>query len=150
MIITIVIISILAISGIAALINKIPPFRICPICAGVAGTWFWLLIGIHLNLLKNENWKLITAILMGGSVVGIAYQIAKRLGPRKSEVLFKALFIPVGFIAVYGLLGSLWIIFVPAILFLAVLAALFIKSPAGTVKTNESVEEIKKRMEDCC
>ena len=150
MTIAVVTASIFAVAGIAWLANKLLPFRICPICAGVAGAWLWMLTGIYSGLLITENWQLITAILMGGSVVGIAYQIAKLLPPRRSEVLFKTLFIPAGFITVYGLLEALWIIFVSAILFLAVLVALFIRSPAGTVKTSESVEEIKKRMENCC
>lgn len=150
MVLVITIISIFSIAFAAWLAGKILPFRICPVCAGVAGTWLWLLAGIYLNLLKTENWQLIIAVLMGGSVVGVAYQTAKRLLSSKSEVLFKALFIPSGFVAVYGLLMYWWLLFYAAIVFSAILALLFLRKRGNEKAANKRVEEIKKRMEDCC
>ena len=59
--------------------NRFLPFKICSVCAGVAGTWMWLLAGIFLG---HEIDPLIPAVLMGGSVVGIYYQIKDKLLPR--------------------------------------------------------------------
>ncbi len=151
MIIATITVSIFAIAGAAWLANKILPFGICPVCAGVAGTWLWMLAGIFTNNLQPAIYTLPIAILMGGSVVGIAYQIAKMLSARKSEVLFKMLFIPAGFIAVYSFLSYLWFVLVPALVFLAIVAWAFLRG-VGDDKTikGKMVGELEKKMEDCC
>lgn len=151
MIIATVIISIFVISGTAALINKILPFRICPICAGVAGTWLWIFGGMFVGVLPASNFQLPTAILMGGSVVGIAYQIERRLFAGRSEILFKLFFIPVGFIAVYGLLLSRYALAGSAIAILAMIALLFLKTRIGKEPDKDKrIKEIEKQMENCC
>lgn len=154
----IVIGSIFAIAGIAWLANKILPlrfrsgraFRICPICAGVAGTWLWMLGGMFIGVLPASNFQLLTSILMGGSVVGIAYQIEKRLLAGYT-MLFKLLFIPAGFIAVYSFLSYRWFVLVPAMVFLAIVAWGFLNG-AGNDKNRKgkAVGELEKKMEDCC
>lgn len=151
MIIAIVIISIFAIFGITMLANKILPFRVCPICAGVAGTWLWMFGGMFIGVLPASNFQLPTAILMGGSIAGIAYQIAKLLPPRKSEVLFKTLFIPAGFAVVYGLLLVQYLLFTAATAFLVVVAVAFLR-PDGkkSDKENEKIKNLEERLKDCC
>lgn len=151
MIIAIVIISIFAIFGITMLANKILPFRVCPICAGVAGTWLWILAGLWIGWLEADSWKLAAAIAMGGSVVGVAYQIEKRLPADRSGVMFKVLFIPAGFIAVYSFLLYRWFVLVPALVFLAIVVVIFLKGFHGeNKKKSKTVEELEKKMEDCC
>ena len=151
MFIVITTISILAITGFMWLINRILPFNICPICAGVSGTWLWMLVG---KFLGYEIDMIILAMLMGGSVVGIAYQIEKRLPINHSPLLWKTLFIPVGFVATYGILSAWWSVSILLATFLIVLILRFteqIKSSETTPEEqNPEVEELKKKMKDCC
>lgn len=150
MLITITTISILAITGFVWLLNRILPLKICPICAGVSGTWLWMLAATFLGY---EIDLLIPAMLMGGSVVGIAYQIEKRLPPNRSPLLWKTLFIPAGFVAVYSVLSSWWIVFIAATTFLVILALRFTeqtKNIATPTGQNRAVEELKKKMKNCC
>lgn len=148
--ITIPTISILAITGLIWLTNRILPFKICPICAGVSGTWLWMLAA---RILGYEIEVIILAMLMGGSVVGIAYQIEKRLPSNRSPLLWKTLFIPAGFIAVYSLLSSWWPAFIAAAILIAILIIQFTKGDGNEIvgpKQNQQVEELKKKLNDCC
>lgn len=152
MFIAITTISIFAITGLIWLANRIqPPFKICPICAGVSGTWLWMLAG---KFLGYEVDLVMLALLMGGSVVGIAYQIEKRLPSNRSPLLWKTLFIPTGFIAVYSVISSWWLVFIVLAAFLIVLALVFTeqeKSNKATATTqNPKVEELEKKMKNCC
>ena len=70
--------SIIVIAGIATALNRWFAWAFCPLCAGVAGTWLWMLGGIYGQLLFEENWRLLTAVLMGGTIVGILYQLERR------------------------------------------------------------------------
>lgn len=74
----IAIISILSLTSIVWVLNKILLIKICPICAGVSLTWLWMLLGMGYGLLSIEKYQLITAILMGGSVVGITNKIEEK------------------------------------------------------------------------
>ncbi|MEK7114433.1 MAG: hypothetical protein AAB850_02690 [Patescibacteria group bacterium] len=146
MLIIITVLSILAISALMWLANRILPFTVCPICAGVFLTWMGLVsahfLGYSINLV-------IPALLMGGSVVGIAYQLEKKL--RGSSVgmllLWKVFFIPTGFVAAYGVLEQLWTVSIAAVIFLLLVSLLLIS------KTNthtEAVVGLEKKMKDCC
>src|SRR3989344_1820113 len=126
MLFVIIITSIFAIACFVWLINKLALFKICPICAGVFGTWSWL---IAARFLGYQIDAVFPAVLMGGSVVGIAYQIEKRMASQKSPVLFKMFFIPAGFIVVYSALLSQYWIFLVAAIFLIALSFLFLKMP---------------------
>lgn len=169
MLIAITTISILAITGLVWLFNRILPFRICPICAGVSGTWLWILAGIYLGLLEAEGWKLIAAIAMGGSIVGIAYQIEKRLPSNRSPLLWKTLFVPAGFIAVYSAISafaedsadksSWWTAFIVITTLLIIMALRFTEEPrsraaksdkAVHLERSRKVEELEKKMKNCC
>ncbi|MDP2664447.1 MAG: hypothetical protein Q8O97_00530 [bacterium] len=95
---TTVIVSIAVITGAVWLVGKVLPFKVCPICAGVSGTWLWMLVALFLGY---EIDLVIAAMLLGGSVVGIAYQLEKRLPAGHSPLLWKALFVPAGFVVAY-------------------------------------------------
>src|SRR3989344_2309817 len=101
-------ISILVITTLVWFLNKVLSRKVCPICAGVAGTWIWMLIGILTNQLSVISYQLLVGILMGGSVVGIAYQLEKRLSAGsagwRAPPLWQILFFSIGFAAVYSLL----------------------------------------------
>lgn len=144
------IISIFAITGLVWLFNKVSPLKICPICAGVSGTWLWILAGIYLSLLDVGSWSPIAAIAMGGSVVGIAYQLEKRLPHNRSPFLWKTLFIPVGFLAIYSIISSWWGVAALTLLWLLGVTAVFLRAPIHVRGENKKVKELEKRMEECC
>lgn len=72
------ILSILILTCVVLVLNKKLPFQICPICAGVSLTWLWMLFGMGYGLLSVEKYQLVTAILMGGSVVGITNKVEEK------------------------------------------------------------------------
>lgn len=148
MIIAIAISSIFIIALAAWLLNKVLPFKICPVCAGVAGTWFWILAGLLIGWLEAESWQLIAAIAMGGSVVGIAYQLEKRLIKESAGPLFKLFFVPAGFFAVYSLITSSWLRILAAAVFMALIVLLFSKKSKS--QDAERIKDLEKELEDCC
>lgn len=143
MLITITAVSILAISALAWLASRVLPFTICPICAGVLLTWVGL---IGARFLGYEVALAVPALLMGGTVVGVMYQLEKKFHDQSANALlfWKALFIPAGFIAAYGVLEQLW-----AAVLLA-LAFMFLISIALLSSRGESASVLEKKMKDCC
>ena len=154
------VISIFVITCAVWTVNKLFPFKVCPICAGVSGTWLWMLAA---SLLGYQIDLAIVAMLMGGSVVGIAYQLEKKLSAGKSALLWKVLFIPVGFVVAYSLVSSQWAMLAASLGIAGALALLFLRS-SGKDQSNVKVaaqsqlgeprpmgrEELKKKMENCC
>ncbi len=153
--ILIIVFSIVIITASAWAARRFLSLNICPICAGVAGTWLWALGGMMWGKLSAGDFELPVAILMGGSIVGIAYQVEKRLPPNRSSLLWKALFIPAGFVVVYSALQSLWLLLLGA---LALCLGLGIGFTRGRVSRSVSrdsehrqrVDELEKKMKDCC
>jgi len=145
--ILITILSIFALTGAAWAARKLLRVQLCPICVGVASTWLWMLIGRALGYAVDAT---ILAMLLGGSVVGIAYLIEKRLPQGRSPSLWKALFIPVGFVAAYGLAMSLWVLCAVTAVILLLLSVFFLARPAASEAPSETVEELKKKMQQCC
>lgn len=139
--------SILAISGVAWTARNMLRVPVCPICLGVGGTWLWMLIGRSLG---HEVDAIMLSILLGGSVVGIAYQVEKRLPPGRSPLLWKTLFIPEGFVAAYALAVPLWDLFAVAGVALVLLVAFFLLPPGAAKETSETVDDLKRRMRECC
>lgn len=147
-------ISILALTAAVRLAGKILPFKVCPICAGVSLTWLWMLVGISLGLLPTSYFLLPAAILMGGSVVGIAYQLEQRL-PRinsswRTPLLWKSLFIPPGFAAAYGLATQSWIIAAVAALLAGIVTAAFFARRKQSRPADATVAGLEEKMKECC
>ena len=146
MIITITAVSIIVIAGVVWLFNRVLPFTICPICAGVFLTWVWLIVahifGYQINLV-------VPSLLMGGSVVGIAYQLEKKFRNLSAGkiLLWKMLFIPAGFAAAYGILEQLPAVFLIAAVFLLLVSLLLVGNANAR---NETATGLEKKMEDCC
>ena len=149
--IIIAVISIFTITGAVWLLNKALPFYICPICAGVSGTWLWMLGGVLTNNLQPTTYNLVIAILMGGSVVGIAYQVEKLLPPNRSALIWKILFIPIGFFAVDSLVSFQWITFAAAAGYLLIVTLAFLYFPKSHSENGKkAVGELEKKMKNCC
>ena len=145
--------SILIITLIVWVLNRWLPFKVCPICAGVSSTWIWMLVALFYNF-EPFNYAIdpiVPATMIGGSVVGIAYQIEKRLPQGRSSLLWKSLFIPTGFIAAYSLVGFLPIVFLTALGVLAILALVFLKKSYHTkAGHSQAAKELEKKMDECC
>lgn len=144
-------ISIFAISSCAWVIRKIwPSFRPCPICAGVSGTWLWMLVAGYYGYSINDN---IISLLMGGSVVGIAYQLEGKIRPGKS-MAWKILFIPAGFAMAYNLIYFSWIYLILSAAVILILLFIFLVWPVSSAvysKSNsQNTEGLENKMKNCC
>jgi len=149
MILVITILSIAAIAGATRGVNRMWGAGICPICAGAAGTWIWLLAAKGFGYPIDP---LIPALLMGGSIVGIAYSAEKYLLPRRSALSWKMLFVPTGFVAGYGILMEKWVVALAALVGIAVVLFLFLRFSSSTASASESarIEKLKRDMEKSC
>lgn len=145
--ITVVVISILALAGLVWLIRKFFKLKICPICAGVFLTWLWLLIGLKLGWLDTSRYQLVAAILMGGTVVGLMTKLEPLMNT--GAVLFwKTIFVSLGFLVVYGLIISNWLLFAVSA-GLAVIATFIFKARKNQIQPKEA-NELEKKMKNCC
>lgn len=140
-------ISILVITGAVWFANKKLPIKVCPICAGVSGTWLWMFVIFWAGYQIDMH---ILFMLLGGSVVGVAYQAEKYLPEGGLLLLWKTLFIPMGFMAAYSLVLFRWLYFSLAVAALVILVAVFFVLPRKKIKTSESIKKLEKDMEKCC
>ena len=140
-------VSILAITGFAWLAGKILPFPVCPICVGVAGTWLWMLAAQLAGFPLDPS---MLAILLGGSVVGSAYQLEKHLPEGRSPLLLKTLFLPIGFLAAYGLAVPHWSLLAMAVAALLLLSVVFFVPRRHPEKNSAAVEKLERDMKKCC
>ncbi len=159
MLIIIVTISILGISAIAWFANRILPIRVCPVCAGVAGTWLGLL-AVHFAGYRID--LAVPAILMGGSVVGIAFQLEQKLPAEsagsdgivgaswRTPLLWKMLFVPAGFIAAYSVLEEWWGVLLIMLAYLALLSLFFLSGRKDQKPRDRTLGELKRKMQKCC
>ncbi|MBI2634023.1 MAG: hypothetical protein HYW80_01795 [Parcubacteria group bacterium] len=137
--------SIALIYGAVIAVNRLVSKKFCPICAGVSLTWLWLAAALFLGL---HNDRILLAILMGGSVIGIMYMLKR--------TPWAHLYAVFGFSSVYFLLEESWFWFgmtlLPAI-FLGLWQRqkpMAIGVSSGNAEINEKVEEIEKKLEECC
>lgn len=148
-------ISVLVITGLVWFLNKILPFKVCPICAGVSLTWLLLSIGMLVGVLQPTNYQLLTAVLMGGTVVGMAYQGERRTNVAPENVLkFRTAVIVPGFVLVYLALRNLnWLTLALEALVLAIVTWFYFIVPKGDMRphtANEKVRELEEKMKNCC
>lgn len=140
-------VSIYAIAATAWAVKRLLRVALCPICLGVGGTWLWMVAAREFGYAVDAS---MLAILLGGSVAGIAYQVEKRLPQVRSALLWKTLFIPPGFVAAYALATPNWILFGIMSGALVLLTAFFLIAPSGPNAEGETVEALKKKMQSCC
>ena len=145
--VAIAVVSILALAGLAWLAAKGLHRPLCPICIGVAGTWLWMLAARFAGLPVDAT---LLAVLLGASVVGAAHQLEPRLAPGRSQLLWKTLILPTGFVAAYGLAVERWGVASTAGLALVLLAAFFLapRQLAGT--DDAAVRKLEEQMKKCC
>ena len=152
----IVIVSIAALTLVLYLFNKILPFRVCPICAGVSLTWFLISIGIYKGILPAADWIMLLTMLMGGTVVGIAYQAEKTFRwAKENNVLSKTLIILVGLPLAYLAIENLALgtILIEAVLMIILIYFFFIKkrgSAPSHLNNGKTISDLEKQLEECC
>lgn len=139
--------SILALAALAWAASRLLRIPLCPVCTGVAGTWLWMLLARYLGVVIDAA---MLSILLGGSAVGVAYQLEKRLAGARSPLLWKTLSIPAGFAAAYGLVAAQWTTLAAALLVLLLLSAYFLWPRAGAATPSEAVQDLESKMKNCC
>ena len=151
MVIAITIASILVITVVVWLTNRVLPVKVCPICTGVSLTWIWLMIahGVGYPIALE-----IPALLMGGSVVGLAYQLEKKLpmrsGGLRKPLLWKTIFISTGFIVAYSLMAREWVTLIVSFVLLLLISLVFFLKPKEQSTKSEIAEDLKNKMKNCC
>lgn len=141
------IISMFLLGFLAWLAGKVSRGSVCPVCVGVAGTWLWMLAA---RLGGYAIDTVVLAMLLGGSAVGIAQWVENRLPQGRAPLLWKALALPVGFIAAYALAVEQWIAAAGAIAALALLTALFLRPARAAPADPAVVAQLEERMKRCC
>lgn len=126
---------------------------LCPICLGVSLTWLTLTALMLSGLLLTTFYLLPTAVLIGGTVVGVVYQGEKKFKAMKGFTP-KLVVLLGGFILAYLFLENLsWSTLAAATTILIPLAYLFFLRPpriGTTGASSKAVEELEDKMEDCC
>jgi len=124
--------------------------RVCPICVAVSGTWLILSAGIIWGFF-SADFKMPVIMLMGGTVVGIAFQAEKLF---KSNIFyFKSGIIIVGMpIAYYLFLNLSPLILLVDVLVLLVIGYIFaIKSKnPGSLGDERGNADLEEKLKNCC
>ena len=126
--------------------------NICPICVVVSGIWLILSAGVAWGYLASEQFMIPVAILMGGSVMGIAYQGEKKfIWASTHSLIWKIIIIFSGMPAAYLFVVNLSKPMVVTEFILLIIIAYFffikrLKQP-GRLHT---ISQIEKQMEQCC
>lgn len=129
--------------------------NICPICTVVSSVWLIMSAGVAWGYLTASAFLIPIALLMGGTVVGIAYLGERKYSwAAKNPQLWKSLAVLVGMFAAYILVShiSKLTVFVELIILITLAYLLFGKkfTPSQTKKSDNQLEKIEKQMEQCC
>ncbi len=137
-------------------LGKLLPFQICPICAGVSASWLLLTALILAGYLDADKFLAPILLLMGGSVVGIAYQGEKSLAwagryPFLWKITVIILGMPLAFWAAQGISSAMLL---GEILLLSALAYLFFIKPAGKAasagEASDKIQDLEDKLKNCC
>lgn len=139
--------SILALTALAWAARKMLRVSVCPICLGVGGTWLWMVVARYFGVAFDTA---MLPVLLGGSAVGVAYQLETRLPAARSALLWKSLFIPVGLVAAHGIAAPDWKVLAAAIVALLLLTAIFFVPPRIQPRDGATVEKLEQQMKKCC
>ena len=135
-------------------VSRFLPFSVCALCAGVSGAWVLLSLAILTGAAPADLYLPVITLLMGGTVVGIAYQAEKKFGWRGEKAFwFRFAIIFVGFYAAHIAVGGFgWSVFTIELFVLATLAYLFfIRQDGANLKSHSAkVEKLEKELENCC
>ena len=144
------IISIISFTFIMWIFNKIFSVKVCSLCAGVSITWLWIFFGITFGKLSVDLYQLPLAILAGGTVVGLMYKLEENI-KGKYILIWKTIFVVLGFYAVYGLATLQWIIVITSVVAITIVT-LLLKINKLELKNKKSKQKkvFEDKMENCC
>lgn len=137
----------LALGLLAWLAGRVARLPVCPVCAGVAGTWLWMLAARLAGIAIDGA---VLAMLLGASVVGFAQWIETRLPAGRSPLLWKVLALALGFAAAYGLAAERWLLALAAAAVLGLVAAFFLRPRRTVAGDSVAVAKLEERMKKCC
>ena len=139
------VISIIVLTPCVWLFNKMFKTNICLICGAVSGTWIWMLVAGASGYSIDP---VIPAMLMGGSVVGINYQLEKKIKNREWLIYWRITFIILGFLTAYNLLMFRWI---NLAIYSAIAICLgFVAFGSKHQRDTKNIESIESSMKNCC
>ena len=141
------VLSILAITALAWAAQRRARAPICPICVGVGGTWLWMLAARYLGVAFDAT---MLPVLLGGSAVGVAYVLERRLPEGRSALLWKSLFIPSSLAAAYGVALPDWTVLGAGAAALLLVSIVFFLPTQAQAKDNATVESLQEQMKKCC
>jgi hypothetical protein len=139
--------SVIGLTLAAWLVRRASRAEICPVCAGVAGTWLWMIAARAGGFAVDGA---LLAILMGMSVVGIAQWIAGRLPAGRSPLAWKAFALPSGAAAAYGAATAQWAIAGAAATTFVLAALAFGLTRRNAPADTATLAELEERMKKCC
>lgn len=142
------IVSVLALALVASLVSRVLRLTVCPVCAGVVGTWLWMLAAREGGFLAVDTATL--AMLLGASAAGLAQSIDARLRRGRSPGLWKALVLAAGFAVAYALALGQWIQAAIAAAALGLTVALTLQPRPAPPRDPEAVARLEERMKKCC
>lgn len=151
----ITILSILLITAIVAVVNRVLQKRAvvhpCAICAGVSVTWAWMLVVafLRVRVFGYAIDPVMLAMLLGGSVVGIAFQVQQYLRVSYA-VPWKVIAVVSGFVAVYSLLYGVWTLFFVGIGVYAAAGFIFVALSRVSSGHDGHAHELEEKMKSCC
>ena len=135
--------------------------KICPICLIVSATWLILSAGVAWGYLVIGTYLIPIALLMGGTIVGIAYMGEKKCHwATQHELLWKTLVIAGGMPLAYVLITNLnkFIVIVELLILIKIAYFFFIKqsrhggtSGSKNLPTGQAgISKTEEQMEQCC
>lgn len=129
--------------------------NICPICVIVSGTWLILSAGVAWGYFSAISSLVPIALLMGGTVAGIAYQGERKLDwASRHQLLWKILVVLFGMPLAYIFVTNLSkpIVIIELFLLLLISYFFFVKrsGQSSGSKTDKRVRDIEEKMEQCC
>ena len=119
--------------------------KICWVCVTISGLWLVMSALVAWHLVPFEVLQLPIALLMGGSVVGIAYQ--------RHSLRWKITTIAIGMPAAFVLITNLTkiTILIELIVLLIIAYKLFVhKDNSDSSDSKEHVHELEEKMKQCC
>ena len=146
----------LIIIAIIYFLNRFLPFKVCAVCAGISGAWLLAMLGILVGLISIEEYGSAILMLMGATVVGIAYQGEKAFDFAKKSIWFwKIPATLIGLAAFYQFFLNIgWTsFFIETALIFSLAFVFFVKKDGSRKKLSEESEEIenlKQKLNGCC
>ena len=141
-------VSLLVLSVTASFAARLLRLRVCPVCAGVAGTWLWMLAARETGILAVN--PVILATLLGASAVGVVQSIHSRLPQGRSPQFWKALMLVGGFTLAYALALAHWAMAGAAAAQFVFTAALALRPQAAPARDEQAIALLEERMKKCC